>query len=93
MLREVLRLAVERGTTRIEELAPALHTSPDLVRLALAELVRRDYLQAVVPGCSTTCEHCPLRVACVYRRQPRVWMLTCKGEIWGRTNPFQATIP
>ena len=82
MLREVLRLAVERGTTRSEELARALDTSPELVREALAELVRRNYLQAVVPGCSTACERCPLRATCLYRRQPRVWMLTRKGAAW-----------
>ncbi len=82
MLREVLRLAVERGTTRSEELARALDTSPELVALALAELVRRDYLRTVVPGCSTACENCPLRAACLYRRHPRVWTLTRKGEAW-----------
>jgi len=42
MLREVLRLAVERGTTRGDELARALDTSPELVCLLLAELTRRD---------------------------------------------------
>jgi Mn-dependent DtxR family transcriptional regulator len=82
MLREVLRLVVERGTTRSEDLARALDTSPELVREALAELVRHNYLQAVVPGCSTACERCPLRAACLYRRHPRVWILTRKGEAW-----------
>lgn len=82
MLREVLRLVVERGTTQGEELARALDTSPELVCLALAELARRDYLQAVAPGCSTACGHCPLGAACLYRRRPRVWTLTPKGEAW-----------
>ena len=59
MLRNILRLAADLGTIRCEELARALDTSPELVRLALAELARRDYLQAVVPGCSTACEYCP----------------------------------
>ncbi len=40
-------LAVNLGTIRSEELARALNTSPELVRLALVELTRRDYLQAV----------------------------------------------
>lgn len=82
MLGNILRLAADCGTIRCEELALALDTSPELVRLALAELVRHDYLQTVVRGCSTACEHCPLRAACLYRRQPRVWMLTGKGAAW-----------
>jgi len=82
MLSEVLRLAIERGTTSSEELARALDTSPELVHVALEELARRDYLQAVVPGCSAACERCPLRAACLFRRQPRVWTLTRKGEAW-----------
>jgi predicted ArsR family transcriptional regulator len=79
MLRTILRLAADLGTIRCEELARALNTSPELVRLALAELARRDYLQAVAPDCSTACEHCPLRAAFLYRRQPRVWVITRKG--------------
>lgn len=82
MLKNILRLAAALGTIRCEELARALDTSPELVRLALAELARRDYLQAVAPGCSIACEHCPLHAACLYRHQPRVWMLTLKGAAW-----------
>jgi len=80
MLREVLRLAVERGTLNSAELARALDTGVELVDVMLEELVRRDYLQAVLPGCSAACERCPLRAACLYRCRPRVWMLTRKGE-------------
>ena len=82
MLRQVLRLAIEQGITCCENLARAMDTSPELVCLALAELARRDYLHAVVPGCSTACEHCPLHAACLHRRHPRVWTLTRKGEAW-----------
>lgn len=82
MLKDVLRLAVAWSTISSEDLARALGTSPELVRLVLEELVRRGYLQAVVPGCSIACERCPLHDACLYRRQPRVWMLTRKGEPW-----------
>lgn len=88
MLKEVLHLAIERGTISSEELALALDTSPELVHLMLEELVRRDYLQAVVRGCSAACERCPLRGACLYRRQPRVWMLTCKGAAWVAEEPI-----
>ena len=82
MLRTILCLGAESGTIRCEELARMLDTSPELIRLALAELARRDYLQALVPGCSTTCEHCPLCAVCLNRGRPRVWMLTRKGAAW-----------
>lgn len=87
MLGKVLRLAAERGTIRCGELARALDTSPELVNLALTELVRHGYLQAVAPGCSTICQHCPLRAACQYRSQPRVWTLTRKGAAWAAEKP------
>ena len=87
MLRNILRLAGDFGTIRREELARALDTSPELVDLALEELARRNYLQAVVPEWSTACAHCPLRAACLYRRQPRVWVLTRKGAAWMADEP------
>lgn len=79
MLMEVMRLAVERGILNSAELARALDTGPELVDVMLEELVRRHYLQAVLPGHSAACERCPMRAACLYRCQPRVWMLTRKG--------------
>ena len=82
MLRKMLRLTAERDAISTEELARALDTSPELVRLALAELARRDLLQAMVPGCSTACERCSLHAACQYHHQPLVWILTRKGEAW-----------
>jgi hypothetical protein len=87
MLRKILRLAADLGSIRCEELARALHTTPELVRLALAELARGDYLQTVEPGCSPACEHCSVRAACHYRRQSRVWMLTRKGAAWVADEP------
>jgi hypothetical protein len=88
VLKRVLRLAVERGSARSEELARALDTSPELVCLALAELAGRDYLQSVISGCSTACDGCPLGAACLYRRHPRVWMLTRKGAAWAAEEPI-----
>jgi hypothetical protein len=82
MLSKVLRLPDERGTLRSEELARALDASPELGSLALTALARRGYLRAITPGCSTVCQHCPLRAACLYRRQPQVWTLTGKGAAW-----------
>jgi hypothetical protein len=90
MFKEVLRLAIERNTISSEELALALDTSPELVHLMLEELVRRDYLQAVVRGCSAACKRCPLRGACLHCRQSRIWMLTCKGAAWVAEEPISS---
>lgn len=81
MLNELLRLAAERGTASHEELARALDTSPELVSVMLEELVRRGRLRDVVPDCAKPCERCPLHAACLYRRQPRFWMLAHKGAV------------
>jgi hypothetical protein len=81
MFRKVLRLTIERGTSRSDDLARDLNISPELLRLVLEELVRRDYLRALVPGCSAGCGCCPLRTACLYRSRPRVWMLTGKSDM------------
>lgn len=91
MLGNILRLAAERGTIRCGELARALDTNPELVNLALTELVHRGYLQAIAPGCSTVCQHCPLHAVCLYRRQARVWTLTHKGAAWVAEKPVSRT--
>lgn len=82
MLRDVLRLAAARGAIRSEELTRALGTSPELVRLVLDDLVRRELLEAIGPGGSSPCQQCPVRAACLYRCQARVWTLTRKGAAW-----------
>lgn len=80
MLERLLRLAADKGTGSNRALARQLEVSPELVERMLEELAERGYLQAVVRGCSISCKHCPLRRACLDRNQPRVWMLTPKGE-------------
>ena len=80
MLRQILRLAAGRGSMDIKALAVELGISPAMVEQMLEQLQQQGYLQSVVRGCSTPCERCPLRSACLYRRQPRVWSLTAKGE-------------
>ena len=56
-----------------------LDSSPELVRLALAELTHRDYLQSVILDCSSACEQCFLSASCPCGRQSQTWMLTRKG--------------
>jgi predicted ArsR family transcriptional regulator len=81
-LEQLLRLAAGRGTAQTAELARDLEVTPALVRQMLEELTRQGYLETVVAGCSTPCERCPLHAACLYRNQPRIWILTRKGEKW-----------
>jgi predicted ArsR family transcriptional regulator len=76
----MLRLAAGRGTERSSMLARELGVSPELTRQMLDELARLGYVQTVVPGCSQPCEGCPLRTMCLYHRQPRIWVITAKGE-------------
>jgi hypothetical protein len=88
MLRQLLHLAAQRGTIRSQELARSLGTSPELVDLALAELVRQDCLEAADAGGSNPCQRCPLRAACLHRCQPRIWTITRKGIAWGASVPL-----
>ena len=80
MLRTLLRLAVGQGSTDITALARAVNVTEVQMRLMLDHLKREGYLEEVVPGCERPCERCPLRSACLFRHQPRVWTLTRKGE-------------
>jgi len=80
MLKKLLRLISVRGTARSTELASELGVSPVLVQEMLEELVQQGYLESVVPGCTKSCKRCPLRTACHFRRQPRIWALTSKGR-------------
>jgi hypothetical protein len=80
MLRKLLRLAAGLGTARSSELAQALGVSPGLAQQMLDVLERGSYLNSVVPGCSIPCERCPVRAACLFRNQPRIWVLTEKSE-------------
>ena len=79
MLRELLRLVAAHGSMELKALAGELGTSTAMVAQMLEALQQQGYLQAVVRGCGSPCEHCPLQALCLYRRQPRVWRLTAKG--------------
>ena len=80
MLRKLLRLAASMGTARTSEIADSLGVSPALAEQLLEELTRKGYLEPVVEGCSVPCERCPLSVACLFRNQAHIWVLTKKGE-------------
>jgi predicted ArsR family transcriptional regulator len=82
ILKKLLHLAAGQGTESSTTLAGELGVDPELVRQMLDELTRLGYIHAVVPGCSKPCEGCPLQSMCLYRRQPRIWLLTDKGEAY-----------
>lgn len=80
MLKTLLRLVAEKDTMEIAELARNLDVSPALVQHMLEELAHKHYLEAVVPGCYMPCKHCPINATCIDHKQPRIWVLTHKGE-------------
>lgn len=82
VLKKLLRRVTSEGTESSAMLARELGTSPELVRQMLDELTQLGYIHAVVPGCSKPCESCPMQSMCLYRRQPRIWLLTEKGEAY-----------
>ena len=80
MLKEMLRLASGKGTERMSELARKLNISQALAEDMLENLASQGYLHAVVQGCSSPCEKCPVNTACLFDNHPRIWVLTKKGE-------------
>lgn len=80
ILKRLLRRVGGSEVGGISELARELGTSPVLVEQMIATLTQVGYLEAVVPGCATPCERCPVHTMCLYRRQPRVWIVTEKGR-------------
>jgi DNA-binding IscR family transcriptional regulator len=80
VLEILLRLVASKGTECSAELARRLGVSPALMENMLEELTRQGYLEIVVEGCSAPCEHCPLRAACRFQRQARIWALTPRGK-------------
>ena len=79
MLKNLLRIAAERGTVNSLELAQRLNVSRAMVDGMLEELTQRGYLNAMEQNCSITCEQCPLYRACLHGYPPRLWLLTPKG--------------
>ena len=80
MLEILLRMVAAKGTTHSVELTHRLGVSRALMENMLQELARQGYLKAVVDGCSVPCERCPLRTACRFERQARIWALAPRGE-------------
>jgi DNA-binding PadR family transcriptional regulator len=82
MLRALLNLAATKETTRNDELAQALGVNPELIEPILEVLTKHGYLEQIVPGCSTPCDRCPVRTACLFANQPKLWAITPKGKAY-----------
>lgn len=82
MLRAILYFAAVNGIVRNAELAYELGLSPELVEQILEQLTHYGYLKMIVPGCSIPCARCPMRKACLFGNQPKIWSLTPKGQIY-----------
>ncbi len=80
MLDQLLHLLQAGKARRLDELADALQTTPGLVELMLADLVRLGYLAPLDAGCSQRCAGCPMAQACCASESSgRAWVLTDKG--------------
>jgi predicted ArsR family transcriptional regulator len=80
MLDDVLRIVAAQGAESTAGLARRLGVSNALMESMLEDLAERGYLEAVVENCSVPCERCPLRSACLFGRQGRIWALAPKGQ-------------
>lgn len=80
MLDTILRIVTAEGAGSVAGLARRLEVSEGLVAAMLEELTRQGYLKAIVVGGRGTCQHCPLRTACLFAGRQRIWMLSRKSE-------------
>jgi len=79
MLRELLRLAADRGGVELGAMGRALGVGPRQVAQMLETLERQGYLARTGAGCDAPCAGCPASAGCVRESRARLWMLTEKG--------------
>jgi FeoC like transcriptional regulator len=79
MLERLLQLLRTGKPSRVDELAHALQTTPQLVALMLDDLARLGYLTPFAKACSRGCPGCPRVGACVCTGDGRAWVLTDRG--------------
>ncbi|HHN94259.1 MAG TPA: hypothetical protein ENK17_05780 [Anaerolineae bacterium] len=64
MLEQLLELLRAGGTHRVQDLARALDTTPEMVTAMLEGLGRMGYLKPVSASCDGECRRCPLAGMC-----------------------------
>lgn len=79
MLDKLLALLQGGHNRRLDELARALDTTPQLVVLMLDQLVSLGFLTQLNTACPHICAGCPSANACTTRAGDRAWALTQKG--------------
>lgn len=80
MLETLLGLIAAQGTISSADLARSLDVTDALLDDMLNALTRKGYLRVIAQGGAAACDRCPMRKACLYRRQARIWVLSPKGE-------------
>lgn len=84
MLLQMLELLRAGGVKRVEDLARALETTPEMIEAMLEELARMGYLKRVGGECrADTCPSCPMAGACAAGAGSRLWTLTERGQRGG----------
>lgn len=78
MLEKVLRTIAARESSCSSELARRLAVSEALIESMLETLAQLGYLKPLVS--QAPCRRCPMRSACLYRKQGRIWALSERGE-------------
>ena len=76
MLNRLLEILRSGGTYRVDDLAQALNTTPELVEMMLEDLGRKGVLKRVQTSCNGACAACPLAGSCaVSNKSELVWTL------------------
>lgn len=81
MLERLLREVTAQGTVSSASLARSLGISEALAESMVEALRRMGYLQAAVGACPAPCDRCPVREACLFGGQARIWTLGRKGVL------------
>jgi FeoC like transcriptional regulator len=80
MLEDLMRLLHAGGTYRVDELARALGTSPEMVTAMLGSLQRLGYLNTVGETCTDACSGCPLVGGCGANAGGKLWTVRRSGD-------------
>ncbi len=73
MLDELLRLIKSEETLSMREIAERLQVSETLIGMMLADLERRNFLEAVEPCDHGSCMGCSLKTRCRLTPAVKVW--------------------
>ncbi len=81
MLAAILKLAAERGSVTISEVARELSIDAALAETLFSELERHGYLKSMTPQCEGPCAACSKSRGCGLLGGLRLWTFTKKGAL------------